>query len=125
MDASQALLGSIVAEPDAPIDRLAIVDAEERASLLQVFNATDLAPTELLHPRQTLHGLVEHWAAATPDKIAVTFEASAHRYMFMHHYLSVVVGSSPRELYNCGMRCDEAGHAASSRLNVSVCRARR
>ena len=67
-----------MAEPDAPIERLAIVDAEERASLLQAFNATDLAPTDLLHLEQTLHGLVEHWAAATPNKIAVTFEASAH-----------------------------------------------
>ena len=77
LHAPQALLGSIVAEPDAPIERLAIVDAEERASLLQAFNATDLAPTDLLHPGQTLHGLLEHWAAATQDKTAVTFEVAA------------------------------------------------
>ena len=66
-----------MAEPDTPIERLAIVDAEERASLLQAFNATDLAPTDLLHKGQTLHGLLEHWAAASPDKTAVTFEVTA------------------------------------------------
>ena len=124
--ASQALLGSIVSEPDAPIERLAIVDAEERTSLLQAFNATDLAPTDLLHPGQTLHGLVEHWAAATPDKTAVTFEASTHRFTLMNHLLECRSGLKPRSLVlNCRIACGAAAHAASPCFDPSVCRARR
>ena len=70
----QALLGSIAAEPDAAIGRLSILDASERSCVLDTFNNTDLAPSSLLHADQTLHGLVEHWAEATPDKPAAVFE---------------------------------------------------
>ena len=71
----QALLGSIVADPDAAVERLSVVEASERSILLDAFNATDLAPGDLLHAEQTVHGLLEHWARVTPDKPAATFEA--------------------------------------------------
>ena len=70
----QALLGSIVADPDAAVERLSIVEAPERSILLDAFNATDLAPSDLMHAEQTVHGLLEHWARVTPDKPAALFE---------------------------------------------------
>ena len=70
----QALLGSIVADPDTAVERLSIVEASERSILLDTFNATDLAPGDLLHAEQTVHGLLEHWARVTPDKPAAIFE---------------------------------------------------
>lgn len=71
----QALLGSIVADPDVAVERLSIVDASECNVLLKAFNAMDLAPTDLFHADQTVHGLLEHWARVTPDKPAAIFEA--------------------------------------------------
>ena len=73
--AVQALLTSITAEPNAPIDSLCFVTEAERKALLHTFNATQLAPSELMHPGQTIHGMLEHWAAATPNAPAVRFEA--------------------------------------------------
>ena len=56
------------------MDRLAFVSQPERDVLLRKFNATHLAPTDLLHPGQTLHGLLEHWASATPDATGAIFK---------------------------------------------------
>ena len=44
-------------------------------TLLRGFNAAVLEPTELLHPEQTLHGVLEHWAAIQPDAPALVYEA--------------------------------------------------
>lgn len=76
--ACQALLESVLAEPDTPVDRLGFVSEPERDMLLREFNATEQAPTDLLHPGQTLHGLLEHWASATPDAIAAIFKVCQH-----------------------------------------------
>ena len=73
----QALLGAAVAAPDEPTDRLALLSASEVDTLLRGFNAAVLAPTELLHPEQTLHGVLEHWAAIQPDAPALVYEARA------------------------------------------------
>ena len=72
--ARQALLDSVLAAPDAPVDSLGFMSQPERDVLLREFNATDLAPTDLLHKGQTLHGLLEHWASATPDATAAVFK---------------------------------------------------
>ena len=71
---AQALLGSIVADPDIAIERLNIVSAEERVDILVAFNPTNLELPALQHAGQTVHGLLEHWAGALPDKAAVVFE---------------------------------------------------
>ena len=71
----QALLTGIIADPNAPVDSLCIMTEAERNALLHAFNATQLAPSELMHPGQTIHGMLEHWAEATPDAPAVCFEA--------------------------------------------------
>ena len=73
---AQALLGSIVADPDTAIERLDIVSAEERADILVAFNPTNAELPALQHAGQTVHGLLEHWAGALPDKAAVVFEVS-------------------------------------------------
>ena len=71
---TQALLDSIAAEPDSPVGHLSIVGPDERSRLLEEFNSTDVPHTELFHEAQTLHGLLEHWAAATPDAPAAIFQ---------------------------------------------------
>ena len=67
--AVQALLTSIIAEPNAPVDSLCFVTEAERDVLLHSFDGPHLAL-----PQQTIHGMLEHWAAATPDAPAVAFE---------------------------------------------------
>ena len=65
----QALLTSIIAAPNVPVDSLCFVTEAERDVLLHSFNGPHLAP-----PQHTIHGMLEHWAAATPDAPAVSFE---------------------------------------------------
>ena len=74
--AVQALLDSIAADPDMAVDRLPIMGPEEHSRLLVDFNNHVLAPSEPCHAGQTIHGLLEHWAAATPDAPAVMFEVT-------------------------------------------------
>ena len=71
---SQALVQSAVAAPETPISRLGIMTAPERERVLWTFNAGDVLSSDLLHPQQTIHGLLEHWAEATPDAHAVLYE---------------------------------------------------
>ncbi|MBG0832464.1 amino acid adenylation domain-containing protein [Planomonospora sp. ID67723] len=84
-----ALLRSIVADPAMRASELPMLDAEERALLLEVWNDTavgwdasgggkptggETAGAEATGGEATLHGLVEEQAARTPDAVAVTFE---------------------------------------------------
>ena len=64
-----------MAGPDTPIDRLEYITQPERELLLRGFNSNVLAPSELMHPEQTMHGMLEHWAAIQPDVPALIFEA--------------------------------------------------
>ena len=50
----------------------------EERQLLAAFNDHALAPAEPCHAEQTIHGLLTHWAAATPDAPAAVFEAPPH-----------------------------------------------
>ena len=70
----QALVQSAVASPETPISRLGIMSTLEHECVLRAFNAVDVLSSALLHPQQTIHGLLEHWAAATPDAHAVLYE---------------------------------------------------
>ena len=74
----QALLESVAAGPDTPIQRLNILSAAERDTVEHTFNATDMAPSELMHPEQTMHGAFEHWAATRPDAPALVYGVRAH-----------------------------------------------
>lgn len=74
----QALLDSIAADPDTPIGRLSMLGPGEERQLLVAFNDHALPPAPPCHAEQTIHGLLEHWAAATPDAPAAVFEAPPH-----------------------------------------------
>ena len=65
----------MVAKPDTPIERLCFISAPEREMLLHTFNASPTASPALHNPARTIHGMLEHWAAATPDAPAAVFEA--------------------------------------------------
>ena len=64
-----------MASPETPIGRLEYVTQPERELVLRDFNSNALAPSELMHPEQTMNGLLEHWAAVQPDAPALIFEA--------------------------------------------------
>lgn len=71
----QAFLESIVAAPDAEMLRLNFVSPAERELVTSIYNATELAPSELMHSEQTMQGVLEHWAAIQPNAPALVFEA--------------------------------------------------
>ena len=68
-----------MASPDTHIDRLVYVTQPERELLLRDFNSNVLAPSGLMHPEQTMGGMLEHWAAIQPDAPALIFEVPPHR----------------------------------------------
>ena len=71
----QALLASVVAAPEAPVSALGILTTAERELVLHKFQTVEAAPSRLLHPEQTVHGLLEHWAQATPSAVSAIYEA--------------------------------------------------
>ena len=71
---TQALVQSAVAAPETQISRLGIMTTVEHERVLRTFNAVDTLSSDLLHAQQTIHGLLEHWAATTPDAHAVLYE---------------------------------------------------
>ena len=73
----QALLEAAAEQPSAPVSALPVVGGAEQRLLLDSFAGPSMAPTELCHAEQTIHGLLEHWAAATPDAPVAGFQVSA------------------------------------------------
>jgi non-ribosomal peptide synthetase component F len=63
------LLEEIVADPDRPIDDLALLGEQERVLLVEEWNQTE---AEI--PQQRLEHLVAEQARQTPDRVAVRFE---------------------------------------------------
>ena len=57
-----------------PVGRLSLLQPAEVDTLLNKFNAAEVPPSELLHEQQTLHGLLEHWASATPEAPAAEYK---------------------------------------------------
>jgi amino acid adenylation domain-containing protein len=65
------LLGAMVAEPEALVDTLVMLDAEERRQIVATWNATTTAyPLE-----KTVHQLFEEHAECTPHRPALAFGA--------------------------------------------------
>ena len=89
------LLEAAVAAPDEPLHRLGVLDADERHTLLESFNAT---AHEV--PDATLPALFEAQVARTPDAIAVVFGEQALSYaelntranQLAHHLIGLGVG---------------------------------
>ncbi|MQY10735.1 D-alanine--poly(phosphoribitol) ligase subunit 1 [Streptomyces sp. RB5] len=63
----ERLLRQAVAHPDRPLSRLSLLDDAERTTVTRTWNDV---PQEVPGPH-TLHGLIEEWAARTPDRTAV------------------------------------------------------
>ena len=47
---------------------------ERKAVMRNTFSPLQLGPAAGAYARQTIHGMLEHWAAATPDAPAATFQ---------------------------------------------------
>ena len=74
--AYHTLLESIIADPEQPVERLAIVPVDERNKLLESWNQTAaLAPLD-----RCIHQLFEAQCHRTPDAIAVQFQDSQLSY---------------------------------------------
>jgi arthrofactin-type cyclic lipopeptide synthetase B len=97
------LLGLVEAlehAPQWPVNRLPVLEAEERQHVLGAFNATDVA----YNLDQTLHGLFEAQVARTPQAIAVksgdqqlTYaELNAQANRLAHHLLALGVQTDAR-----------------------------
>lgn len=93
----QVLLANIAAAPNRSIAELDIMGAEERQAVLRsTISGPQLSLDGAAFRRQTIHGMLEHWAAATPDAPAAAFMVRA------------VPCTSCRE---CGRTRKQTGHA--------------
>ena len=64
-----SLMAAAVANPETPVSRLPLLNAEQRQQILHSWNQTAAE-----YPRQCLHELFEAQAARTPQRPAVQFE---------------------------------------------------
>jgi amino acid adenylation domain-containing protein len=94
------LLEQVAADADRPLSGLALLSDEERAQVVDGWNATDAAyPSDA-----TLHGLIEAQAARTPDAVALRWEDDALTYaelnaranQLAHHLVRLGVGPETR-----------------------------
>ncbi|WP_420126319.1 amino acid adenylation domain-containing protein, partial [Longimicrobium sp.] len=93
-------LEAMAADERRPVDRLALLPAEERTQVLEAWNRTDAAyPSE-----SCIHELFQAQAARTPDAEAVAFEGERLTYAELnaranrlaHHLRSLGVGPDAR-----------------------------
>jgi len=75
----QVLLANIAAAPSCTLDELSIMHSDERTAVMRnTFSPLQLGPAAGAFARQTIHGMLEHWAAATPGAPAATFQVCPH-----------------------------------------------
>ena len=74
--AAQVMLEGLTSSPQTPIDVVSLLSAGERRTVLHSFNRTLLEPPSGPYEEQTIHGMLEFWASATPASPAVEFEVS-------------------------------------------------
>lgn len=86
------LLENIPAAPNAPLEQLGIMDAREQQLVLHTFNRADadVAAGGALESA-TIHGMLEHWANATPDAPSVVFEVGLWLLCHMCSVLELVI----------------------------------
>ena len=71
----QVLLANIAAAPTCALEELSIMHPDERQVVLRnTFSPLQLGPAVGAYARQTIHGMLEHWAATTPDAPAAAFQ---------------------------------------------------
>ena len=73
-NAAQVLLEGVTSSTQTPIDAVSLLSAGERRMVLHTFNRTLLEAPSGPYEEQTIHGMLEYWAAATPAAPAVEFE---------------------------------------------------
>ena len=56
------------------IEEVSLLSAGERRTVLHTFNKSTLEPPSGPYLSQTIHGMLEYWAAHTPRAPAVEFE---------------------------------------------------
>ncbi|MDO9346477.1 MAG: amino acid adenylation domain-containing protein, partial [Pseudomonas sp.] len=96
----QGLVEALEQAPQLAVNRLPVLEAQERQQLLSGFNATEVA----YDLDQTLHGLFEAQVARTPDAIAVkageqalTYaELNAQANQLAHHLIEMGVQADSR-----------------------------
>jgi len=69
------LLSALAAQPDRPLRQLSMLDAPERALLLEVWNGA-----ERPFPQEAIHRLFEAQAARAPDATALRYDGGALSY---------------------------------------------
>ncbi|HEX7771280.1 MAG TPA: condensation domain-containing protein, partial [Pyrinomonadaceae bacterium] len=112
------LLEDIVEHPDVAISQLALLSAEERAQQLVEWNDSSVSYAR----QQTLHELFETQAAATPEAIALVYEAEQLSYRELNersnqlaHYLREL-GVGPETLV--GLCCERSLELVVALLGV-------
>ncbi|NWD85072.1 AMP-binding protein, partial [Pseudomonas reactans] len=96
----QGLVDALEQAPQLAVNRLPVLEAQERQQLLSGFNATEVA----YDLDQTLHGLFEAQVTRTPDAIAVKAGALALTYaelnaqanQLAHHLIEMGVQADSR-----------------------------
>ena len=96
----QGLVEALEQAPQLPVNRLPVLEAQERQQVLGAFNATEVA----YDLKQTLHGMFERQVARTPDAMAVkacdvalTYaELNTQANQLAHHLLALGVQPDSR-----------------------------
>ena len=117
LDHFETLLGGIVAQPDAPLSQLPLMDNAERQHVLQDFNASAL-PVEQLR----VHELVERQVNATPAAVALLMDGVTLSYAELNARANRLAralqkhGAGPGQLV--GISCERSTEMAVSVLAV-------
>ena len=87
----QVLLEGLTQSEQTPIDAVSLLSAGERQMVLHTFNWAVLDSRGGPYEKQTIHGMLEFWAAATPAAPAVEFEA-CHAFKSQEVFLGYLAG---------------------------------
>ncbi|HEX2211499.1 MAG TPA: condensation domain-containing protein, partial [Longimicrobium sp.] len=84
----RAVLDAALRDPDAPLDSLDVVTADERRALLDRWGAGPLVPI----PAEPLHRRIQAQAAATPDAVAIVAGDDSLTYAQLDAWVNVIAG---------------------------------
>ncbi|HEX8432754.1 MAG TPA: amino acid adenylation domain-containing protein, partial [Longimicrobium sp.] len=97
--ALEGLAGALATAPATPLRDIAVLPPEERARVVEEWNATDVS-----FPRECVHALIEAQVERTPDAVAVVHaggsltyaELNARANQLAHHLRGLSVGPDTR-----------------------------
>jgi non-ribosomal peptide synthetase component F len=73
----QVLLERLTQAPETAVDAVSLLSAVERQTVLHTFNQTPICVPSGACQGQTIHGMLEYWAATTPAAPAALFQVRA------------------------------------------------